>query len=661
MDVLAAPEEGQEEAGGNGSGSIQPPPPPPPAPPTPSLRNLKVPQLQSDDSDDGDWEEKGSANKTGSVAKLADSGSNSKQGVADDQGDVQEGQGSEPPNPQSVGSLFRNKAKLKLKSASIVVRESIAMARGGGAALGSNRCISVLDMPGFEDIGINSLEQLVANYADEMLRQLQNQTRYAVSTAFYHDQGIVAYRKPQFLSNDETLDLFDLKAKGIWGTLGETSWMPNRQASSFLNRLKKNLALHPCYEDPPLAKQTTCFVVRHFKSKMRSEPSAYFSFANPTPPSPIIASVSPAPPTHYEVRDFLDKNLEVSQSTLPLLWEAMGGSSVELVAHFFPRPKEKEAVATSTPDAAAATGGVAGGAGKAARKRPKLQRSGDATALGSFQAPDQLRRLFSSFFVDKPVAVQVEGGAASSAGAGDSLSASASKAGASAPADAPGMRLRGRGRVHYVVCMRLMEPVKTKGLGTKIQQLVQETKQEEDDDFAKGEEDDVLGELFPGSPSYQQRKLPVAAAPQPSAEASAGLHPGRDRLPMGSKYLLGQVQGYGLTQGATNRLTTGFFYTARFGTFHKRYSHLPAEAMSSSAVASSLAASGSRRRSVDQSDTRSRTSSVADMHGTKRDPKRSSLTLPTRMRASSVVTASPREPASPSPRVANARKQVSEY
>jgi hypothetical protein len=153
----------------NGRSMPPPPPPPPPPPLTPSLHNLKVPQFAdaSDSDGEGDWGEENTSEKR--KAGAADKGMKDGKVVKGD------GEGSSSDKPPSVGTLFKNKARLKLKGASIVVRESIAMARGGGATLGINRCISILDMPGFEEIGINSLEQLVANYADEMLRQLQNQ------------------------------------------------------------------------------------------------------------------------------------------------------------------------------------------------------------------------------------------------------------------------------------------------------------------------------------------------------------------------------------------------------------------------------------------------------------------------------------------------------
>ncbi|EOD15095.1 hypothetical protein EMIHUDRAFT_431051 [Emiliania huxleyi CCMP1516] len=99
-------------------------------------------------------------------------------------------------------------------------------AKGGEEA----RSLMLLDIYGFEDVGSNSLEQLLINYANELLQRLFNAHVFEREAALYKAEGIDA-AAVSYTSNDAVLALLSAAPCGLLPLLEEQGLLGERGSS----------------------------------------------------------------------------------------------------------------------------------------------------------------------------------------------------------------------------------------------------------------------------------------------------------------------------------------------------------------------------------------------------------------------------------------------
>eukprot|EP00052_Salpingoeca_macrocollata_P017135 m.138842 g.138842 ORF g.138842 m.138842 type:complete len:1065 (-) comp20285_c0_seq3:49-3243(-) len=98
------------------------------------------------------------------------------------------------------------------------------------------RTLAILDIFGFEDFAVNSLEQLCINVANEQLQFYFNNYIFAMEQAEYEKQG-VQFARIEYQDNTPTLDLFVEKKEGIFFVLDEESRFPKATDLTFTQKL----------------------------------------------------------------------------------------------------------------------------------------------------------------------------------------------------------------------------------------------------------------------------------------------------------------------------------------------------------------------------------------------------------------------------------------
>ena len=80
------------------------------------------------------------------------------------------------------------------------------------------RIIGVVDIFGFEVFGVNSLEQLCINFANEKLQALFTKAVFKETIAAYAADGIDA-DEIVYQDNAQLIEMFDTPKTGLWGPL----------------------------------------------------------------------------------------------------------------------------------------------------------------------------------------------------------------------------------------------------------------------------------------------------------------------------------------------------------------------------------------------------------------------------------------------------------
>ncbi|XP_074485793.1 unconventional myosin-XV [Sebastes fasciatus] len=147
--------------------------------------------------------------------------------------------------------------------------------------------ISILDIYGFEELQVNSFEQLCINYANETLQFFFNKVIFQEEQEEYMREQIQWQQQP-FSHNQACLDLIAAKPHGILRILDDQCGFPQATDHTFLQKCHYHHGNNPLYARPKMPLPE--FTLKHFAGKVT-----------------------------YQVHKFLDKNFDtVRQDVLDL-------------------------------------------------------------------------------------------------------------------------------------------------------------------------------------------------------------------------------------------------------------------------------------------------------------------------------------------------------
>ncbi|XP_075926028.1 unconventional myosin-XV isoform X2 [Petromyzon marinus] len=150
------------------------------------------------------------------------------------------------------------------------------------------KSIAVLDIYGFEDLAMNSFEQLCINYANEYLQYFFNRIIFRQEQEVY-DRERISWKHITFNDNQACLDLISQKPYGIMRILDDQSAFPQATDQTFLQKCHYHHGNNPLYSKPKMPLPE--FTIKHYAGKVT-----------------------------YQVHKFLDKNFDqVRQEVLELL------------------------------------------------------------------------------------------------------------------------------------------------------------------------------------------------------------------------------------------------------------------------------------------------------------------------------------------------------
>ncbi|XP_028287990.1 unconventional myosin-XV [Parambassis ranga] len=147
--------------------------------------------------------------------------------------------------------------------------------------------ISILDIYGFEELQVNSFEQLCINYANETLQFFFHRVIFQEEQEEYMREQIEWQQQP-FSHNQECLNLIAAKPHGILRILDDQCGFPQATDHTFLQKCHYHHGNNPLYARPKMPLPE--FTLKHFAGKVT-----------------------------YQVHRFLDKNFDtVRQDVLDL-------------------------------------------------------------------------------------------------------------------------------------------------------------------------------------------------------------------------------------------------------------------------------------------------------------------------------------------------------
>ncbi|KAF1315992.1 Myosin-like protein, partial [Globisporangium splendens] len=130
--------------------------------------------------------------------------------------------------------------------------------------------IGLLDIFGFEDMAVNSFEQLCINYANEALQHQFNEYVFAEEQRLYRDEGI-AWTFVDFPNNIACLELFEKKPIGIFSLTDQECLFPQGTdralVAKYYGEFHKKAA-HPHFHATAGFLRQTHFIVSHYAGKV---------------------------------------------------------------------------------------------------------------------------------------------------------------------------------------------------------------------------------------------------------------------------------------------------------------------------------------------------------------------------------------------------------
>ncbi|XP_044203400.1 unconventional myosin-XV [Thunnus albacares] len=151
--------------------------------------------------------------------------------------------------------------------------------------------ISILDIYGFEELQVNSFEQLCINYANETLQFYFNRVIFQEEQEEYMREQIEWQQQP-FSHNQACLDLIAAKPHGILRILDDQCGFPQATDHTFLQKCHYHHGNNPLYARPKMPLPE--FTLKHYAGKV-----------------------------DYQVHKFLDKNFDmVRQDVLDLFMQS---------------------------------------------------------------------------------------------------------------------------------------------------------------------------------------------------------------------------------------------------------------------------------------------------------------------------------------------------
>ncbi|NXU88135.1 MYO15 protein, partial [Xiphorhynchus elegans] len=168
----------------------------------------------------------------------------------------------------------------------------------------SDCAVGIVDIHGFEDLGVNSLEQLCINFANEHLQQFFSQTVIAQEEEEYNQEQL-AWVPISKMYSESCLDFFTAKPHGILCILNDQTSLTQATDHTFLQKCHYHHGNSPWYTKPKLP--LPVFTVKHY-----------------------------AGPVTYQVHKFLNKNRDqLSAEVLDIFSQ----SRLKVVSHIFQEAK----------------------------------------------------------------------------------------------------------------------------------------------------------------------------------------------------------------------------------------------------------------------------------------------------------------------------------
>ncbi|NWW85362.1 MYO15 protein, partial [Rhynochetos jubatus] len=168
----------------------------------------------------------------------------------------------------------------------------------------SDCAIGIVDIHGFEDLGVNSLEQLCINFANEHLQHFFSQTVIAQEEEEYSREQLVWIPISKMYS-ESCLDFIAAKPHGILCILDDQTSLTQATDHTFLQKCHYHHGNSPWYTKPKLP--LPVFTVKHY-----------------------------AGPVTYQVHKFLNKNRDQLR---PEVLDIFSQSHLKVVSHIFQKAK----------------------------------------------------------------------------------------------------------------------------------------------------------------------------------------------------------------------------------------------------------------------------------------------------------------------------------
>ena len=134
--------------------------------------------------------------------------------------------------------------------------------------------IGLLDMFGFEDLALNSLEQLLINYTNEHLQQQFDFMMIESEQALYIREGI-KWDFIEFPSAQHCLDLVFSRGKSLVSILDEACRAPGGSDASFIHQVYHHFGQHDCLSATPLQRGKSLFAIRHYAGLVTYDSSQF--------------------------------------------------------------------------------------------------------------------------------------------------------------------------------------------------------------------------------------------------------------------------------------------------------------------------------------------------------------------------------------------------
>ncbi|CAL8330796.1 unnamed protein product [Merluccius merluccius] len=168
--------------------------------------------------------------------------------------------------------------------------------------------IAILDIYGFEELQVNSFEQLCINYANESLQHYFSRVIFQEEQEEYMREQI-EWQQQLFSHNQDCMDLIAAKPHGILRILDDQSGFPQATDHTFLQKCHYHHGDSPLYARPKMPLPE--FTLKHYAGKVT-----------------------------YQVQKFLDKNFDsVRQDVLDLFMQ----SKNRMVSNLFLKHSESVA------------------------------------------------------------------------------------------------------------------------------------------------------------------------------------------------------------------------------------------------------------------------------------------------------------------------------
>ncbi|KAL2297686.1 hypothetical protein Nmel_016240 [Mimus melanotis] len=194
----------------------------------------------------------------------------------------------------------------------------------------SDCAVAIVDIHGFEDLGVNSLEQLCINFANEHLQWFFSQTVIAQEEEEYSQEQLTWIPISKMCS-DSCLDFLTAKPHGILCILDDQTCLAQATDHTFLQKCHYHHGNSPWYTKPKLPLPE--FTVQHYAGPVTYQVHKFLS-KNRDQLRPEVLDIFSQ--SRLKVHKFLSKNRDQLR---PEVLDIFSQSRLKVVSHIFQRAK----------------------------------------------------------------------------------------------------------------------------------------------------------------------------------------------------------------------------------------------------------------------------------------------------------------------------------